>query len=405
MKTSSYNIPQIGQVSFRLLAFGLLIELSKSVQIVSEKQRHYTFTERALSASLEKPDLKPQDISRLSHEALIALIDIAVDEWGIRDEFEQTSPDLPYPERFYKAHLVSSEKANLRIQEAFNQVAKTIVQHQVAMDEIASNANQAFLQQINLIQEEQARKLSVIWETFKQNLDRAEIESSEISDLMVQARFWFPPSGSLGIIHAIRKLKDETKATPESVRQIIVDYYEKENFSNLKSMIDDWRENPYFSNRMHIITDVLEAHIDGKFTLSIPALLPLVEGILTDIVGRRATRAEGIGNWAGAAIEKMYSDSFRESSKDAVIAFITGSSVYESIDPVFFTPSAFPTWLANHGLEGKQILQRHAILHGVQTDYDSKENSLRAFLILDVLSWLKREEWDEELKFILDRQI
>ena len=406
MSTSLHNIPQLGQVSFGYLSLGLLIKLEESLQDMDEKQRPYTFTEHALSASLEEPELKPEDISKLPYEALKSLIEIAVDEWEIREEFEQTSPDLSYPDRFYQAHLVSSEKSQKVFFDAVNQAAKVIAQQQSVIAESLSNTIQAFVQQFTEIQEEPTRMLSAFRESFKQYHDQTEAASNEISSLMVQSGFWFPPSGSLGIIHTIRKLKNKGQASPENVRQVVIDYYEKDNYSNLRNMVDDWGENPYFANRMHIITDALEAHIDVKYTLSIPALLPLVEGIVTDIVGRRATRADGgMSGWAGTAIETLYLDSFRESSKDALIAFISGSSVYGNVDTAYFTPSMFPTWLANQGLDGKQILQRHAILHGVQTDYDSKENSLRSFLILDILSWLKREEWDNKLQFILSRRI
>lgn len=51
-------------------------------------------------------------------------------------------------------------------------------------------------------------------------------------------------------------------------------------------------------------------------------------------------------------------------------------------------PEKYPEWLKLHNLEAHQILQRHAILHGVQKDYASKENSLRAFLLMDVLCWI-----------------
>jgi hypothetical protein len=406
MSTSIHNVPDIGTVAFDFLSFGLLVQIMESVQDLDEKQRPQTFTERVLSASIEEPELKPEDISRFSQETLRSLIELAVDEGKIRDEFEQTSYDLPYPERFYQALLVYIEDAIQSIRGAVSQFANALAQHQIVLNQIIANITQPLIQQFNQVQVDFDRSLVSIWQTFKQYHDQTEIASKEISGPLVQAGFWFPPSGSFELIRAIRELKSQQQATPENVRKVVVEYYEQDDYSNLRNTVNTWGENPYFANRMHIIADALEAHINGKYTLSIPALLPLVEGILTDIVGRRATRADGnISGWAGTAIETMYLDSFRESSKDALIAFITGASVYGGVDPAYFTPSAFPTWLANHGLNGKQILQRHAILHGVQTDYDSKENSLRAFLILDVLSWLKREEWDKKLQFILNQRI
>ena len=408
MKITSSTIPGLGQISFQLLGFFLLVELSESIQAADENQKAYEFTHRALSASLKKPSLSPQEIAKLPQDTLKPIIDIAVDEWDIREEFEQTSSDLSYPEKLYQAHQASVKKMRQHFEEVLSRVANLATQQQAVMAQSIADITQASLSPINQLldqlQAEFNRSLASFWDKIQQYHDQAEIASSEISGLMIQAGFWFSPSGSLKIIHSIHELKDQGQATPENVRRVVVEVYERDNFSNLKSMVESWSKNPYFANRMHVIRDALEAHMEGKYTLSVPALLPLVEGILTEIVGRRATRAEGISGWAVNAIQSMYMDMFHESSKDALVAFVSGSSVYGNIDAAYFTPSTFPTWLANQGLDGQQILQRHAILHGVQTDYNSKENSLRAFLILDVLSWLKREEWDKKLQFVLDQQ-
>jgi hypothetical protein len=141
---------------------------------------------------------------------------------------------------------------------------------------------------------------------------------------------------------------------------------------------------------MQIIEDALQAHIAGSYTLTVPALLPLVEGILVSVVGGRPPRAQGgLGAFVQATIEAMYMDAMHESSKEAVISYLGGVGVYANVEPEFFTPERFPEWLSARGLIGPQVLHRHAIMHGVQTDYATKENSLRCFFILDVLSSLR----------------
>lgn len=68
------------------------------------------------------------------------------------------------------------------------------------------------------------------------------------------------------------------------VSQVILGYYHKNNFEKLKKTVATWETNPLFSSRMHIFKAVLEAHCNRNYILSIPALLPQVEGILNEYV-------------------------------------------------------------------------------------------------------------------------
>jgi len=165
-------------------------------------------------------------------------------------------------------------------------------------------------------------------------------------------------------------------------------------------MIENWAKNPYFDKRQKIIEDALDAHIDGKYTLSIPALLPMVEGILIDIIGSRPKKGESMSDWVGNAIDDMCTDFMQASLKNIILAFLTGVTVYKGIDKKYFTPDMFPQWLDDNNYAAKDILNRHAILHGVFVDYPSKENSIRTFMILDVLSGFDSEE-DKKKKFVV----
>lgn len=204
---------------------------------------------------------------------------------------------------------------------------------------------------------------------------------------LCEAGFWVVLSSPLSLLRALRELIEEGEVTPEKVRQLFVDFYSANDFYYLKLMVQDWENHKAFSGRMEVISDALDAHIDGKYTLSIPAILPIIEGILTEILGKRDRKME---EWAKNAIEEYYTDYLQEASRDAVIAYITGAALYVAIPPQYFTSERYVEWLKQHGMVESQVLQRHAILHGVQKDYASKENSLRAFLLLDILASLSK---------------
>ena len=197
---------------------------------------------------------------------------------------------------------------------------------------------------------------------------------------------------------AVKALLDQGEATPQNVRQLVVTWYREDDCELLKAMVDGWNRNPYFVPRMDIIRDALRAHIDGKYTLSVPTLLPVAEGILSSITGKGAAGSGGTRRMAKDVLAGMYTDFMREASKDAVVEFATGITLYGNVPPYYFSPERYPEWLEQNELTGGQVLNRHAILHGVQTHYASEENSLRAFFLLDVLSWIEREERDRALQ-------
>jgi hypothetical protein len=227
-----------------------------------------------------------------------------------------------------------------------------------------------------------------------------ESDAEVIAPLLLQANLWLSPSLSISLLYKLKKMAERGEIVPEIVKQTFVEHYEVGEWAVLKSMVSSWQDNPYFSNRMPILYDALKAHIDGKYTLVVPTLLAQIEGVLSSILETPAGSTTGM---VKTAIEERQTEYLSAASKDILIKFAISPAGYGGVKGEYFTPEKFPEWLESKGLAEDQALNRHAILHGVQLNYGSKENSLRAFLLLDVLYWMRREEWDEELKWTLGK--
>jgi len=394
-------VPGLGTVILGTSSYGVMQAAHQSSTQAEESGRSAVFANFVLSCMLEEPAQTPEQISDLPGSVITVLVDIAVDELELREEFDSLPATLSPQERLYQAWIESVKRLGAAIRQQvarYEETTSIFCEHIKRLQEAMQRAHASFYEQIARQQEVVQRAIASFGETITQSLEEAKVVSKIVGTPLTRAGFWIPPSAPVGLLRLLRALINEERDTPESMRQAIVDYYESGDSCQLRNMVDDWQRNPYFADRMQIINDALEAHIEGKYTLSIPALLPLVEGILTDIVGRR-TRADGcIRGWAGKALERMCDDFLREACKDAVIEYVTGIAFYGYVEPDYFTPQKFPEWLELKGLTGSQVLQRHAILHGVQVDYASKENSLRAFFLLDVLSGINRQEWDQRLR-------
>lgn len=138
-----------------------------------------------------------------------------------------------------------------------------------------------------------------------------------------------------------------------------------------------WKNRPEISKRLPLIEEAIEAHIDRKFYLSVSTLIPQVEGLLRDAlqsmdqnIDFTSIRKEDIkratcalkDSWKSQVYALPEATLLLESLPDAV------SDIYEEYDPTKSVP-------------GK--LYRHGVCHGLQTDFNSKKNSIRLILLLD----------------------
>ncbi|MCP4416761.1 MAG: hypothetical protein GY805_09065, partial [Chloroflexi bacterium] len=219
----------------------------------------------------------------------------------------------------------------------------------------------------------------------RESLTTIEEELEKLAPLLEKANFWFTPNMPLSIIHQLKEVAQSQNTTPKAIEQVFVTHYEAENWTNLKKMVNSWRGKSQFANRMPIVLDALDVHMNGKYTLSVPVLLTQVEGVASEIVGKSLSKKTG--QKIADLLNERLSERFRQAHKALLIKFVK-EMIYS-----FANFNDFATDLkVNKELMEKDFLNRHSILHGVQTDYAYKEHSLRAFLLLDTLNHINTRE-------------
>jgi hypothetical protein len=146
----------------------------------------------------------------------------------------------------------------------------------------------------------------------------------------------------------------------------------------VKKTLSVWQKCPQISNRLPLIEEAIEAHIGGKFYLSVSALIPQVEGLLRDAlqsmglkIDFTSLRKEEIKRATCALKDSWESQNYALPEATLLLKLLPDavSDIYEEYDP---TKSVVP---------GK--LYRHGVCHGLQTDFNSKKNSIRLILLLD----------------------
>jgi len=176
----------------------------------------------------------------------------------------------------------------------------------------------------------------------------------------------------------------------EKAYHLVISHYEKYSWAALESTLKSWLENPIFARRIAILKDSLSVHKQGKWTLSVPSLLPQIEGLSLDIV-----KQLGLPRGRKAIVI--------DKNINKEIGRTLPSQVFSSLSTDIFTPREMVAiYTLLYHLEGQlykwinlleeirqtdelDYLNRHSVLNGAQIDYASKINSLRCFLILDTL--------------------
>ncbi|VVB54290.1 Uncharacterised protein [uncultured archaeon] len=127
-----------------------------------------------------------------------------------------------------------------------------------------------------------------------------------------------------------------------------------------------WERNPWLQARLPILRQVVEAHTGGLYYLTVPAILPQLEGLLADAFGHQGRLHEK--DLLGY-LERLFDGTEELAFDDAVRAFYATTVLGK------FT----------HGTPLPRALSRHAVLHGADTEYGTLAYSLKALLLFDLV--------------------
>jgi len=133
-----------------------------------------------------------------------------------------------------------------------------------------------------------------------------------------------------------------------------------------RSILAEWERNPSLGDRRPILRAALEAHIRGEYVLSVPAILPQIEGFVAENFGHKG---------------RMGSPKYKRYLKN----LLRGSSIANTNQLVLRFLADFVLESFKHGDAIPFDLNRHAILHGADTSYANPSTSLKAILLLDLI--------------------
>ena len=207
-------------------------------------------------------------------------------------------------------------------------------------------------------------------------------ETSEVIDAFHVAGWPIAPSMDKEFKKHVASLHKEGKT--RYISRAIIGYYHKDGFKNLEKAVDNWSINPLFTPRMHIFRAALKAHKEGDYVLSVPALLPQVEGVLNEYV-----KETGLSARAGK-IREVYEAVLDDVDAPGLTTWSIVNSLLYFFQNNIYASTSFDAEL-RRSITNRSVT-RHTVLHGIAPNYDRPVHSLRIFLLLDALSLLRPDD-------------
>jgi hypothetical protein len=178
--------------------------------------------------------------------------------------------------------------------------------------------------------------------------------------------WWMPHSAMMGFVAHVARLA--LAGDKLAVRNEMNEASHSREFARVVSR--DWMRMPVFAARKRFFLDALADHRRGRYRVSIPTLLPHLEGI------------------AMAAFAPDHKDPAMKAVITEVAAYdaLMGDALVEVIRQLWDSKTFLTADLSD------RALNRHRILHGRSTGYGAEVNSTKLFFTFDLLASLVEQQ-------------
>lgn len=232
-------------------------------------------------------------------------------------------------------------------------------------DQFLENSQIIFDSMYKAIDDIRTIKWEEILNNLTENISKG-MKSQEQIYITLMLKAQFPPIKNLSLNDIIDILEvEQEKGIEEAVielRRIIDCHYTEEKINTL---LVKWSKVAWLDRRFTIIEEAIDSHKKGKYFSSVATLLPQIEGIFAD-----GTDHKGDMNIRSKI--KLILDN----SDNKLFSF-------EKEIQSFYLTIVLDKFGHNEPINS--ILSRHAILHGGDVNYGTKENSLRCIILFDYL--------------------
>lgn len=224
-------------------------------------------------------------------------------------------------------------------------------------------------------------------ENMRKAFEQYGIDEQVALTLLKKYKLFLTPSANIRLVSEIARIGKKKGNHRAEINRLLVRYYCGNNFLRLEEFMTRWVKNDLFRPRMKVLRDCLvvlrnEKRGHNPSNVVLPTLIAQIDGIQLSYLEKRGfvyKRVKGKFAWvdSNGRVEKW-------------------PQLYKSItaDRKYMAPACeiFVDFLFEPSVRGKRshiTFNRHKIMHGERIGYGRMDNTVRAFLALDFLSYLK----------------
>jgi len=232
------------------------------------------------------------------------------------------------------------------------------------VERISDILAQVLQQPALMIAEASAERLRK-WTEYEQRLETA-----------IRARgWWVPPSWNRSTLLQLGATAETSGRV--AFRRAMVEWHSRGSSRVLSGMLKNWMSSPPFQRRRAVLQDGLQDHRSGRYRVTVPTLLPLLEGIAMEEF-RPGSNETGLLRQLADAVGADEAHELVSNGVLMTVGILWAFQYFSEVSPT------------------SRSLNRHRVLHGRSLRYGTAENSLRVFLALDQLAWAVDEHTKRE---------
>ncbi|KUP30297.1 hypothetical protein AU385_17955 [Bacillus halotolerans] len=199
---------------------------------------------------------------------------------------------------------------------------------------------------------------------FEQNINKM-LDPLDFKYKSVMISHGFPPNGNvpLRLTIDVAKIFDYSEGDKEKeFYYLLFKYYDH---FRVKYLLKSWSNIDWLKRRVPLLEEAVFAHNNDLFFLSIPIFLSQLEGAIADGTGH-------VGKMNFSLV------------KDKLKSILVNQKLFKYDKEIeeFYIETVLNGFEHNQNIP---VFSRHAILHGGDIEYGTKENSLKAIILFDYI--------------------
>ncbi|MCX6343916.1 MAG: hypothetical protein NT018_02435 [Armatimonadetes bacterium] len=181
--------------------------------------------------------------------------------------------------------------------------------------------------------------------------------------------YGWPPPVELGLGDLRTIMRDQSEndepAIGRAIEKLVLSCYGNDK---LERIHENWEHRLFLKHRLPILRAVMDAHISKNYWLSVPSMLPQIDGVIAEYYGHKGHLS---GKKLVEYVEKLFA------AQPSNLMGLISSANRDFYTTILLFPFLFGQLPA--------FISRHAILHGADTGYGTEANSLKVILFFDYL--------------------